>query len=167
MRVENEGRTTAHGVSLSATEITFCAPGAGKKTLAEEVLEFKLALSQPERTDFDLPPGAHRFVDVFSAANFGTAITFTFAFAQIPARLPLLGFGTGSYSVAVIATAENAAPKKRHISWRWDGTLAGLDIPESSYPSRKRTMNDHAISIIGVILILTVVVQVIVVKCWT
>jgi hypothetical protein len=63
MRVDNKGRETAHGVCLSATEIEF-RTNVGVTVFADEVLEFLLALSDC-RVIFDLPPGAHRFIDVF------------------------------------------------------------------------------------------------------
>jgi hypothetical protein len=93
---------------------------------AEEVLEFQLALS--ERTVFDLPPGAHRFIDVFFVEDFGFGVTNRFAFAQVTLRFSFLEFGKGRYSVRVVATAQNAWPKKEQVNWNWDGTLAGQNI---------------------------------------
>ena len=113
MRVDNKGLKTAHNVCVSATEIEFRATGT--TVFADEVLEFLLALSDG-RAIFDLPPGGHRFIDVFFVEDFGN-VTPRFGFAQTPHRLSLLGFGKGSYSVRVVATADNASAKHSRISW--------------------------------------------------
>lgn len=127
--VENRGWTTAHNVNVSATELTFFPVSGSPSMLVDEVLEFHLALS--DRSMFDLAPGAHRWVDIAYADDFGRPVELRFGFAAAPpARLSLLGFGgTGRYSFALLATADNAGAETRRIDWHWDGSRAGLRIP--------------------------------------
>ena len=125
--MKNRGWTAALGVNVSATTIEYSVQNSGAQLVfAEEVLELHLALS--DRTEFALPRGAHRFVDVLCVEEFGSGPDIRFAFAQIPSRFSLLGFARGQYCLGVIATAQNTRPKKQSIFWNWDGTFDGLHI---------------------------------------
>ena len=55
MLVENYGRTTAHKVCVSSTRLALTPIAGRPEELADEVLEFHLALV--DRSIFDLPPG--------------------------------------------------------------------------------------------------------------
>ena len=131
IRVENQGWTAAHEINVSAAEISFEARTAPVQIFAEEVLDFPLALGAG-RSTFDLAPSGHRFVAVFLAEEqLGQrpAAGFAFPAAQTPRRFQQIGIGSiGTYSVRVIATAHNAAAKKRRINWDWNGTVDGLHI---------------------------------------
>jgi hypothetical protein len=126
--VENCGWTSAHKVTVSAIKLKFYPLQGSPSVLADDVLEFSLALQN--RSVFDLAPGAHRWVDVVYADDLGPDVNLRFGFAgHTPLRLNLLGFGKrGSYTFSVIATAENASATKTRISWHWDGSLRGLTI---------------------------------------
>jgi len=132
--VENCGWTSAHNVNVSAIKLKFYPLRGSPSVLADEVLEFSLALQN--RSVFDLAPGAHRWVDVVYADDFGQGVNLRFGFAgHTPLRLNLLGFGKrGSYTFSVIATAENANATKKRISWYWDGSLRGLKIRSWWWP---------------------------------
>jgi hypothetical protein len=132
--VENCGWTTAHKVSVSATKLKFYPLQGAPSALVDEVLEFCVALQN--RSVFDLAPGAHRWVDVAYADDFGQAVNLRFGFAGMtPLRLSLLGFGkSGSYSFRIIATADNASATKKRICWYWDGSLRGLTIKRWWWP---------------------------------
>jgi hypothetical protein len=133
--VENHGWTSAHKVNVSAIKLKFYPLRGSPSVLADEVLEFSLALQN--RSVFDLAPGAHRWVDVAYADDLGQDINLRFGFAgHTPLRLNLLGFGKrGSYIFSVIATAENANATKKRISWHWDGSLRGLTIKGWWWPA--------------------------------
>jgi len=133
--VENCGWTSAHKINVSATKLKYYPLQGSPSVLADEVLEFSLALQN--RSVFDLAPGAHRWVDVVYADDLGQDVDLRFGFAgHTPLRLSLLGFGKpGSYTFSVIATAENASATKKRISWRWDGSLHGLTIEGWWWPA--------------------------------
>jgi len=128
LRVKNEGWTVAHDVNIAATELVFQPEAKPTNITPDEVLEFRLALS--DRTVFDLPSGAYRWLDVVFVDDFGAKdVQIRLAFDPLPARLTLLGFGqAGIYSALALATAEDASPTSLRIAWTWDGTLSGLQI---------------------------------------
>jgi hypothetical protein len=128
--IENHGWKTAHQVSVSATHIEFYPSEQGNPAvLADDVLQLQLALTA-DRTIFDLPSGAYRWIDVVFADDMGQGATLRFGFSVQPLRLPEQGFGgRGSYSMEVTATSEDASAGTTKISWHWDGTLKGLYIP--------------------------------------
>src|SRR5260221_9233590 len=64
LKVQNCGRSTALGVSVCVTELTFKAPGSGSRQFKEEVLDLKLALQSKPILSFFIAPGGHRYVDV-------------------------------------------------------------------------------------------------------
>jgi hypothetical protein len=97
LKIKNSGRSTALGVSVCVTELTFTAPGAGAQEFGEHVLDLKLSLQIEPILSFRLAPGAHRFVDL--AHTNRADQTNHYDFHIHPARLTLLGFGTrpGTY----------------------------------------------------------------------
>jgi hypothetical protein len=127
IRINNEGRSTAHGVSLCVTEITFYPVVGGASTFDEEVLELPVALST--RVSLDLARDGYRYFDLFCTEDFGNGVQFRFAFMNRPGRLYLRQYGHGSYSAKVLASSNNSPSKPATVSWHWDGTLAGLHIP--------------------------------------
>ncbi len=127
LKVKNAGRSTALGISVSVTKLTFTAPGSGERNFAEEVLDLKLSLHE-ELAPFPLAPGAHRYVDL--AHTNRTDGSHWYDFHIHPARLRLQGYGTdaGTYGAEVYAVAENAKPASRFVTWNWDGGFPGLAI---------------------------------------
>jgi hypothetical protein len=70
VRVDNEGRSTAHGVNLCVTEITFYPSAGTADIFDEEVLDLSLSLS--DRTvAFDLGRGAPVTLTYFAAKILG------------------------------------------------------------------------------------------------
>jgi hypothetical protein len=126
--VKNAGRTTAHKVNVCATKIEFFGKTDPNVMFTDEVLDLRVALSH--LPTFDLPPGLHRFVDLFAVEDVGQGANPFFAFAIIPDRLPLLQWGVGSYCVHLIAVADNADPKMKPFNFHWDNrTIEDLTIP--------------------------------------
>ena len=62
MHVENYGLTTAHNVCVASTRLELYPTSGHPQALADEVLEIDLALV--DRSVFDLPSRAHRWVDI-------------------------------------------------------------------------------------------------------
>jgi hypothetical protein len=129
LRVRNIGRTTAHDVTVGLTEITFHSEVGNADLFDKEVFELPLSMSQPTQTRFDLPRQGHHFVDIFCVEEFESVpIAMRFSFLRMPARLAARGYGRGSYSLAIFASARNAPSKTGRISWQWNGTVSGLNI---------------------------------------
>jgi hypothetical protein len=126
IKVKNTGRSIARSVNVCVTEIIFYDLSSQGRVFAEEVLDLPLALSR--RAVFELAPGGHRFIDLFFVDDPGTGPALRFPFNPMPDRLALQGFGPGSYSAAIFATAENASSCRRRLFWHWDGTVPGLVI---------------------------------------
>jgi hypothetical protein len=131
--VENWGWTSAHDVVVSVWRIAFYPPNGVCATVADEVLELRLALT--ERTAFDLPPGGRRWVDVAYADEAGGDNALRFGFPTVPMRINQLGFGgVGYYSFKVVITAHNASAVPIQINWSWNGTRQGLSIERTWWP---------------------------------
>lgn len=128
LKVQNYGRSTALGVSVCATELSFKAPGAGRHTFKEEVLDLMLASQIKPVLYFRLAPGAHRYVDV--AYTIRKDCSHRYVFSVEPARLREQGFGTkcGIYGAKLFVSAENSKAIEKHVTWSWDGKFPGLKI---------------------------------------
>ena len=126
LKVKNSGRSTALGVSVCVTKLTFTAPGAGSRTFEEDVIDLSLAYARP--SPFVLAPGAHRYIDVAQVSK--SDLSFSYVFPVYPVRLREQGFGTdtGTYGAEVFVSAENAEAEERFVTWTWDGKFPGLNI---------------------------------------
>jgi hypothetical protein len=126
IRINNKGRSTAHGVTICVTKIEFFSNGGDEHIFDEEVLELPVALS--ERTTFDLPRDGHRWVDLFCVEDFGKGVERRFAFLKPSGRLYLRPYGAGKYYATIFASSNNSSSEHAKVCWRWDGRLIGLHI---------------------------------------
>jgi hypothetical protein len=62
LKIKNKGRSTAHGVSVCTTSVTFTEWGGGSHTYNEDVLD--LTLANGRDSPFMLATHAHRYVDL-------------------------------------------------------------------------------------------------------
>ena len=126
LKVKNSGRSTALGVTVCTTELTFDAPGTGSRIFSEDVIDLQLAYERP--SPFALAPGAHRFVDVAYVQR--EPLTFFYVFRPEPSRLRERGFGNdaGTFGAKIFVSAENANAAERFVRWSWDGKFPGLEI---------------------------------------
>jgi hypothetical protein len=128
LKVINVGRSTALGVTVCVTKLTFTAPGAGSRLFAEEVLDLKLSMHEGT-APFPLAPGAHRYIDLAHTNRNDRSHWYDFHIH--PARLREQGFGTnpGTYGAEIFLVAENAKAVPQFVTWSWDGGFPGLTIP--------------------------------------
>jgi hypothetical protein len=128
LKIKNAGRSTARGVAVCITKLTFAAPGAGSRSFEEDVLDLLLANHQP--SPFILAPGAHRYIDLAFVTK--TPPSYSYVFRATPVRLAVQGFGTapGEYGAEVFAYGDDAKPAHKFVRWSWDGQFPGLTIPQ-------------------------------------
>jgi hypothetical protein len=129
LKIKNSGRSTAVGVSVCVTRLTFAAHGVGNQEFAEDVLDLKLTLQLKPILSFLIAPGAHRYVDV--AHTNRDKPSHNYDFHVHPARLLMpsaLGSHPGTYGAEIFVVAENARPVQRYVTWSWDGGFPGLRI---------------------------------------
>jgi hypothetical protein len=125
LKIKNEGRSTAHSVSVCVTELTFTAPGTSR-IFKDDVLDLIPAFNYP--SPFILAPNAHRYIDLAFVSK--DPVTFSYIFRNIPTRLHEQGFGSraGAYGAKIFVSSENANAAEQVVSWGWDGQFPGLDI---------------------------------------
>jgi hypothetical protein len=134
IKIENQGRTFAQNVSISVTEITSAVAGSGTTKFEEEVFDLYLANSSQQRSVFNLPAGAHRFVDLVHATNedkVSAPTELAFDFGNAAHRLEALKPKTGqraNYKAKVFASADNATSITEEFGWEFAGTLDSLKI---------------------------------------
>ena len=127
LKVINNGRSVAENVNVSITRLTFTPEGeSAARTFQEEVLDLQVSLTGDY--PFRLPTESHRFMDVCYFSQPYESIDVGFAFRKPPSRLLTYGFGAGSYSAQLLASADDADSKRAEIKWVWDGTLDGACI---------------------------------------
>jgi hypothetical protein len=128
LKVRNSGRSTARGVSVYLTKLTFKASGVGEKIFDEDVIDLHLAykIMKP----INLAPGAHRYFDLAYVSKSDLSFSYDFAPWENPVRLRERGFGTaaGTFGAEVFVSADNAEATGRFVTWSWDGKFPGLDI---------------------------------------
>jgi hypothetical protein len=129
LKIINSGRSTAHGVAVCTTRLTFQASGVGSRTFAEEVFDLKLS-HHNDIDSFFLAPGAHRYVDLAHTTQRGEGDEYQYDFHQNLQRLRVQGFGSGpgSYGAEIFVSSENAKAKRRVITWSWDGAFRSIRI---------------------------------------
>ncbi len=127
LKIRNRGRSAAMNVSASIMSLSFEAPGRGKATYDEEVLDLKVAMTE-ERTFRLAGRGAHRFVDLQYTQKVGDGVALKMNFVWRPASLEALGFRVGTYRPEVFLSADNAASVRRTVSWSFNGQFPGLRI---------------------------------------
>jgi hypothetical protein len=127
LKVKNSGRSTAFGVSVCVTKLTFEAPGAGSRIFAEDVLDLRLAY-HAGANPFLLAPGAHRYIDLAHRSR--RDLSHWYDLHPHPTRLRQQGFGihAGTYGAEIFVAAENAQAVERFVRWSWDGAFPGLNI---------------------------------------
>jgi hypothetical protein len=124
VRVSNDGRTTARRAGVAVIEIMFHPSAGGAQIVTDDVLDLGLAIRGD--TQFELPPGTHRFVDLFFVDELAGQVAGRFAFTT-PLRFLPLGLGTpGSYSMRVMAMCDDRKAVKQRADWQWDGSREGL-----------------------------------------
>ena len=106
--IQNTGRTVAHGVIVSVTKLTYWRQTTGSEVFDEEVMDLPVVRHSQQ---LDLPPGAHRYMDVFSAWNYNGP-RFRFSFVELTDRIYLREYHFGSYKADIIATANNISKAK-------------------------------------------------------
>jgi len=149
IKIENRGRTVAQGVNVYVTKLNFWHQTAGTEEFDEGVMD--LPLARLARLTFDLPPGGHRYMDVFSVWEHNGHHKFQFAFAARPDRIYLRPYGFGSYRAALTATSHNATAKHLPIDWHWD-QQQGAAIPADQRTQwRPGTLRQWA-AVIGLLL---------------
>jgi hypothetical protein len=140
IKIKNCGRTFAKNVSVCVTKFVYSAPGSGETEFAEEVFDLRVGLGGG-RTEFNLAPMGHRFVDLVhtevctqTLENYtspppqeGCQARRSFDFPS-PLRLEDLGWTKGTYRFVVFVTAENAKSLVDKFQFSWDGSLEGLRI---------------------------------------
>jgi hypothetical protein len=131
VKVRNAGRTAAKNVNLCLTQIDLYPRSGQPKVFATEVLDLKFAMTQDVK--FDIGARAHRFVDVFGVAEYPSGIdpqlgAKVFPFALVEAFTDHGKWIPGHYSIAVVATADNASSVSARLSWYYDGGLDGTHI---------------------------------------
>ena len=104
LKVSNKGRTTAQGIVVSVTNLRFWRETTGAEEFDEEVMD--LPVARYTRPTFELAPGAHRFLDVFSAWRHNDEDDFSFSFALV-VRI--------GYTSAVMVTAVTARRYSRLV----------------------------------------------------
>lgn len=136
LKVRNLGRSTARGVSVHVTKLTFSDPNSGNRIFDEDVMDLRLSLQQGDVLSFSIAPHAYRFVDLVYVNE--TELIHHYDFQVPPERLPEQGFGTdaGTYGAEIFAVAENAKADRLCVTWSWDKTFSGLKIIDS--PWRRR-----------------------------
>jgi hypothetical protein len=132
LKFKNAGKSTARGVSVCVTKLTFTAPGVGTRTFEEDVLDLKVANGRP--SPFMLAPGAHRYIDLALVNK--DNLSYHYIFEATPARLREHGFGTapGTFGAEVFVSAENAEAQRRVVTWIWNGNFPGLEITGNANP---------------------------------
>src|SRR4051812_14339421 len=93
LKVENRGRTSAHGVNVCVTRIEFYPPDGNLILFDEEVLDLPVALY--DRNIFDFPRRGHRFMDVFAVHESAAGLAWNFGFVKPPMRLYMRAYGPG------------------------------------------------------------------------
>ena len=141
LKIENRGYTVAQGVNVYVTKLSFWHQTTGTEEFDEEVMD--LPVARYARPTFDLPPGGHRYMDVFSAWEHDGHHEFRFAFAMPPDRIYLRPYSFGSYRAALTATSHNASAKHLPIDWHWD-QRQGATIPTDQRTRRKNDRRDES-----------------------
>jgi len=140
IKVKNTGNSTAFGVFLCTTKLSFISTGTGSRAFRDEVFDLGVVGKQ---APFLLAPGAHRYVDLghtfLNEANGTTSFDYAFKDWR-PARLERLGIGTqsGTYKMEIFVSAENAKSVQGIAEWSWDGGFPGLDIKGIVVKHRRR-----------------------------
>src|SRR5260370_20556664 len=112
LKVRNLGRSTARGVSVHVTKLTFSDPNSGRRIFDEDVMDLRLSLQRGDVLSFPVAPHAYRFVDLVYVNEM--ELIHHFDFDVPPERLSERGFGTdsGTYGAEILAVAENAKPHR-------------------------------------------------------
>jgi hypothetical protein len=126
VKIINEGKSTARGVSVCATKLTLDGSSTGSNQFLEEVFDLKVA-NYKEVSPFVLAPnGGYRYLDVCHIKD-GEAF-FRYDLRPDIGRLRVRGYGMnrGAYGAELFVSADNAEAFKRKITWEWDGAFHGL-----------------------------------------
>ena|ERR1700730_6745033 len=136
LKVRNLGRSTARGVSVQVTKLTFSDPNTGSRIFDEDVMDLRLSLQRGDVLSFPIAPHGYRFVDLVYVNE--TELIHHYDFDVAPERLPEQGFGTdsGTYGAEIFAVAENAKAVRNYVTWSWDKTFSGLKITDSTWQQR-------------------------------
>jgi hypothetical protein len=127
VKIINEGRSTARGVSVCVTTLTLDGPSTGSRQFLEEVFDLKVA-NYKDVSPFVLAPnGGYRYLDVCHIKD-GEAF-FRYDLRPEIGRLRVREFGMkrGTYGADIFVSADNAEAFKKTIIWEWDETFHGLN----------------------------------------
>jgi hypothetical protein len=132
LKIKNKGRSTAHGVSVCTTSVTFTEWGGGSHTYNEDVLD--LTLANGRDSPFMLVTHAHRYVDLAIIEGGKNQLSHRYIVkGDPPARFKdrIFGFGqiNGNFKAVIFVSSDNAESTKNVVEWKWDGrSLGGVEI---------------------------------------
>ena len=135
LKIKNKGRSTARGVSVCTTSVTFTEKGGGSHTYNEDVLD--LTLANGRDSPFMLAPHAHRYIDlaiIENDKNYESKLSHRYIVkGDPPARFKDKNFGfgqiDGNFKALIFVSSDNAEATKKVVEWKWDGkSLSGVEI---------------------------------------
>jgi hypothetical protein len=136
LKIKNKGRSTARGVSVCTTSVTFTEKGGGSHTYDEDVLD--LILANGRRSPFMLAPHAHRYIDIARIDKHSETKFFHqyIVKGDPPARFrdKYFGFGQidGNFKALIFVSSDNAQATNKVVEWKWDGkSLSGVEIVDT------------------------------------
>jgi hypothetical protein len=132
LKIKNKGRSTARGVSVCTTSVTFTEQGGGSHTYNEDVLD--LILANGRHSPFMLAPHAHRYIDLAIIEDIRNQFYHRYIVkGDPPARFKDKSFGfgqiNGNFKAVVFASSDNTEATENLVEWKWDGrSLGGVEI---------------------------------------
>lgn len=132
LKVENNGRTAAHGCKVFARRIEKTAANGSKIVIVEDDW-FDLSWAYGRVVDgtsfaMDLPRGAKRYADVCFSVEAGPMRGLHIASNNFPIRLEEGFQMPGTFSVTVVVAGDDFEPSEHTITFQYDGSWGSLRI---------------------------------------
>jgi hypothetical protein len=127
VKIINEGRSTARGVSVCVTTLTLDGHSTGRRQFLEEVFDLKVANYKDVFPFILAPNGGYRYLDVCHIKDGDAFFRYDLQAELERLRAREFGMKRGTYEADIFVSADNTEAVKKTIIWEWDGSFHGLN----------------------------------------